>query len=103
MGEKVVPAFYEGLALGAGMAHIGNIPVLELNHQPIPAFGFLLKRVMDLVLASLLFIINLPLLLIAAAAIKLDSPGRVLYESCRSGRKARNIPCYNLHPILSHP
>ena len=98
---KVVPDLYEGLALGAGMAHIGNIPVLELNHQPIPAFGFLLKRLMDLVLASFLLVISLPAMLIAAVAIKLDSPGRVLYESWRVGRKGRKIRCYKLRTMVS--
>jgi len=97
---KVVPDLYEGLALGAGMAHIGNIPVLELNHQPIPAFGFLLKRVMDLAIASLLLAISFPVLLLAAVAIKMDSPGRVFYESWRVGRKGRKIRCYKLRTMV---
>ena len=40
---KVVPDLYGGLALGAGFIRIGDIPVLELNHQPIPAIGLFFK------------------------------------------------------------
>src|SRR5205807_4760078 len=77
IGVKVVPDLYEGLALGAGMTHIGNIPVLELNHQPIPAFGFFVKRLMDLFVAILLTMITAPLMLLSALVIKMDSPGPV--------------------------
>jgi exopolysaccharide biosynthesis polyprenyl glycosylphosphotransferase len=98
---KVVPDLYEGLALGAGVTHIGNVPVLELNHQPIPAFEFFIKRLIDLTIATSLFVLSLPVLLLAALAIQLDSPGPVVYTAWRVGRKGRKFRFYKLRTMIS--
>jgi lipopolysaccharide/colanic/teichoic acid biosynthesis glycosyltransferase len=44
------------------------------------------KRALDVVFALILFAISLPVLLVAGLAIKLDSPGSVLYLQWRGGR-----------------
>lgn len=44
------------------------------------------KRAMDLVLASITTVVLLPLLVVIAIAIKLDSPGPVLFSQVRMGR-----------------
>jgi len=49
------------------------------------AFGVLLKRGFDVVLSFLLLLFFLPVLIIAAISIKLDSPGPVLYRQNRVG------------------
>lgn len=101
IGVKVVPDLYDGLALGAGLTHIGNIPVLELNHQPIPAFEFFVKRAIDLFVATSLTLITGPVLLLCALWIKLDSPGPVLYSAWRVGRKGRRFRCYKLRTMIA--
>lgn len=98
---KVVPDLYGGLALGAGVTCIGDIPVLELNRQPIPAAGLLVKRIMDLVLASLLTIFTAPLMLLSAVAIKLDSTGPVFYSAWRVGRKGRRFRCHKFRTMIA--
>ena len=97
---KVVPDLYEGLALGASVSHLGNVPVLELNPQPIPASGLLLKRVLDLAVASVLGILLAPLMLLMALIIKFDSPGPVFYTAWRVGRKGRNFLCYKFRTMV---
>jgi exopolysaccharide biosynthesis polyprenyl glycosylphosphotransferase len=98
---KVVPDLYGGLALGAGMTYIGNVPVLELNHQPIPALGLLLKRIMDLIVASVVLLALAPFLLLTALLIKLDSPGPVFYTAWRVGRKGRKFLCYKFRTMVA--
>jgi exopolysaccharide biosynthesis polyprenyl glycosylphosphotransferase len=102
IGVKVVPDLYDGLALGAGVSRIGNIPVLELNHQPIPAFEFFVKRLLDLLVATVLVVITSPLMLAAALAIKLDSRGSVLYTAWRVGRKGRRFRCYKFRTMIAN-
>src|SRR5262249_35074979 len=53
-----------------------------------PAF-FLAKRVIDLMLSSLLLTVVLPVMLVIAAAIKFDSPGPVLFVQERVGSRRR--------------
>lgn len=98
---KVVPDLYDGLALGASVTHIGNVPVLELSNQPAPAFELWLKRCMDLVLAIAGLAISLPFMAVAALAIKLDSPGPVIYAAWRVGRKGRRFRCYKFRTMVS--
>lgn len=47
----------------------------------------IVKRVFDLALASLLLVIAAPFLFAIALAIKIDSPGAILFRSPRVGRK----------------
>src|SRR5947209_827949 len=98
---KVVPDLYGGMALGAGMTYIGNVPVLELNHQPIPALGLFLKRVMDLTLATTILVVGAPVMLLAALLIKLDSPGKVFYSAWRVGRKGRKFRCHKFRTMVA--
>lgn len=48
-----------------------------------------LKRVLDVMLAGILLVVLSPLLLVVAIAIKLDSPGPVLFVQRRTGRYGR--------------
>ncbi len=49
-------------------------------------FRLLLKRAFDLTVALLVLVISLPIMLIAAVAIKLDSQGSVLFRQVRVGK-----------------
>jgi exopolysaccharide biosynthesis polyprenyl glycosylphosphotransferase len=98
---KVVPDLYGGLALGAGVNYIGNVPVLELNQQPIPALGLFLKRIMDLMVALAVLLALSPFMLLTALIIKLDSPGSVLYAAWRVGRKGRKFRCYKFRTMVA--
>jgi len=98
---SVVPDLYGGLALGAELSRIGNVPVLQLNHQPIPAAGLFFKRLMDIVIAGTVSLLSSPLMLLAALAIKLDSAGPVIYSSWRVGRKGRKFRCYKFRTMIA--
>jgi sugar transferase (PEP-CTERM system associated) len=51
------------------------------------------KRVFDIVVSSLLLLLAAPLMLLTALAIKLDSPGPVLYRQQRVGLGGRLFMC----------
>ena len=98
---NVVPDLYGGLAFGAGITSLGDIPLLELNHRPIPALGVFLKRLIDVVLASAMGLATAPLMLATALAIKLDSRGPVFYKAWRVGRKGRKFCCYKFRTMVA--
>ncbi len=97
---RVVPDLYGGLSLGSEFGRIGDVPVLELNHRPIPTLGLFVKRTIDLVIAGTLAIVSAPIMLLAALAIKLDSPGPVIYKAWRVGRKGRKFLCYKFRTMV---
>jgi lipopolysaccharide/colanic/teichoic acid biosynthesis glycosyltransferase len=47
------------------------------------------KRILDLLLASIALILALPVIALAAVAIKLDSPGPIFHRATRVGRSRR--------------
>ena len=99
VGVRVIPDLYGGLAIGATMSYIGAVPILELNRQPIPAFGLFLKRVMDWTLTVAIVILTAPITILAALAIKIDSKGPILYRGWRVGRKGRKFLCYKFRTM----
>jgi exopolysaccharide biosynthesis polyprenyl glycosylphosphotransferase len=59
-----------------------------------------LKRLLDLAFSSLLLLALTPLLVLIAIAIKLDSPGPVLYRSERIGKKGRVFTCLKFRTMV---
>ena len=62
-----------------------GIPLFELRPPMLSGLEWATKRVFDLVLAVAFLVVGLPLWLLVAAAIKLDSRGPVLYVDRRIG------------------
>jgi exopolysaccharide biosynthesis polyprenyl glycosylphosphotransferase len=97
---KVVPDLYDGLAWQAPLHTLGGFPLMELCRQPIPALGLAIKRVTDIIVASLLLIAAAPLLALLALLIQLDSQGPVFYIADRVGRKGVKFRCYKLRTMV---
>ncbi|MCA1585244.1 MAG: sugar transferase [Acidobacteria bacterium] len=60
----------------------------------------MIKRVFDIVAASAGLLLLSPLLLVAAALVKLDSPGPVLFSQERVGRRFRLFRIYKLRTMV---
>lgn len=60
-----------------------------LSDRAASTFGAGMKRLMDVLIAVTLLVVSLPVLLIIAMAIKLDSPGPVFYRVSRIGFRRR--------------
>ncbi|OAB56436.1 hypothetical protein AY599_21365 [Leptolyngbya valderiana BDU 20041] len=68
-----------------GISTVMGLPMLDLWRRPMRGWDLLVKAVEDRVLGSLLLLVaTLPMLLIALA-IRLDSPGPVLFRQQRAG------------------
>jgi lipopolysaccharide/colanic/teichoic acid biosynthesis glycosyltransferase len=57
------------------------------------------KRTLDVVLASLALVASIPLLAVAALAIRLASPGPVFYRATRVGRGGRPFTMYKFRTM----
>lgn len=82
-------AFYEKVR--------GEVPIETLKASwLIYGSGFeqgnvrtLIKRVFDLAASSVLLVVALPLMIVTAVAIRLESPGPIIYRQVRTGRAGR--------------
>jgi exopolysaccharide biosynthesis polyprenyl glycosylphosphotransferase len=82
------------------LERIGDIPLLTLQEESIPRVGLLLKRVLDMVCAGAGLIVISPILAFIALAVRLDSPGPVLYRAPRVGFKGRQFDCYKFRTMV---
>lgn len=79
----------------------GVAPVVTLHSEPAPAFNLFLKRALDFVVAGIALLLCSPLMLVLAAAIKLDSRGPALYCAPRIGKKGREFVCYKFRTMAA--
>lgn len=70
---------------------MGDTICIELQRKPLNLVEVAIKRVVDIVGASVGLVALLPLLIITAIAIKLDSPGPVLFRQRRCGFNGREF------------
>lgn len=68
-----------------GIVNYDGVPVLEIARRPLDHWGPVIKAFEDRVLAALLLLMVAPVLLLVAAAIRLDSEGPVLFRQRRHG------------------
>lgn len=64
---------------------LGDLPVMTLFERPITGLDQVMKKFEDMVLLALIVPIVLPVMALAALAIKLDSPGPVFFKQEREG------------------
>ncbi len=66
-------------------SYIGNVPTLHVLDKPIADWNYVAKWLFDRIIGSLLLIAALPLMVLCAIAIKLDSSGPVFFRQKRYG------------------
>ena len=82
------------------MTAVGPMATSRPIFQPNP-LQLALKRALDLTVALLLMPVYLPVLLILAIAIKLDSPGPVFYNRVRVGKDGTPFVMYKLRTMVA--
>ena len=78
---------------------ICGVPAIALCETPFHGYQGLLKRAMDLVLASAGLVVLSPVLLLVALAIKVTSPGSVIFKQRRYGLDGREIAVYKFRTM----
>jgi putative colanic acid biosynthesis UDP-glucose lipid carrier transferase len=83
----------------ARVESIGGIPVVALCESPFQGMPALIKRASDIVIAGTFLLLASPLMLAIAAAIKLTSPGPVMFKQRRYGLDGREIVVYKFRSM----
>jgi lipopolysaccharide/colanic/teichoic acid biosynthesis glycosyltransferase len=79
--------------------HRGQFADVEPTYKAL--FSLALKRCLDVFFSLILVAAALPVLAIACAAIRLDSPGSVLYRQWRSGRDGQPFQILKLRTMMN--
>jgi len=87
----MIPTVYDLIIDYAEIYEIQGIPVVSLQEKPVSELSLAIKRVFDVVLSSISLLVIWPLLLAVAAAVRLDSPGSVLFRQRRVGQDGKEF------------
>ena len=99
---RVVPDLYDGLAWNAPIEYIGQFPTIPLHRRDFPIGAFLMKRLLDISLATLALVVALPVMLMIALAVRFNSAGPIFYRAQRIGRKGRTFVCYKFRTMVAN-
>lgn len=86
---RIVPEFGTLFAAGVKAENLGEILCLSLPRNLTKPWNLALKRVFEVLITFILFLLFFPLILIIALVIKLDSPGSAFFIQKRLGYGAR--------------
>ena len=86
---SVMPRLFENVNGRVRVEQLAGLPLLALRQTNPRGWQFLVKHGSDRLLAALLLLVLLPLLAAIALAVRLSSPGAVLYSQERVGRDGR--------------
>lgn len=86
---------------GGSMAYLGLTPTLALYRRPMVGLRAVIKRTLDIVLSGTALLLLAPLLALVAVAIRLDSPGPVLFRQKRRGMNNQPISIYKFRSMYT--
>ena len=78
---------------------VDGLPMLHVEHPTLSGGRRVAKAVFDRVGAALLLVLFAPVLVVVAVAVRLDSPGPVLFRQVRVGRYGREFPIYKFRTM----
>ncbi|HVY06895.1 MAG TPA: undecaprenyl-phosphate glucose phosphotransferase [Burkholderiales bacterium] len=94
-----VPDIFAFDLIQARFDELEGIPVVAICESPFAGFNSLLKRLSDIVFASIALLVLWPFMLAIAARIKMTSPGPVLFKQRRYGLDGAEIMVYKFRSM----
>jgi len=96
---KMVPTVYDLLIDFADMNDLDGLPLVAIREQPMYELSLWVKRVFDILFALTVLILTLPLCLVIALLIKLDSKGPLFFSQVRAGVGGKPFRMYKFRSM----
>lgn len=88
---RLIPDDFTNSLLHSRYMEIAETPVLRIYDAPMSTQRALIKRIEDLFLGALILALVSPMMLVIAIAIKLSSPGPILFKQTRHGLRGEKF------------
>ena len=88
---KIIPDLYDIISGQARTNEIYGFPLIEIMPEIMQPWERTIKRAIDIVVSSLILFLGLPVWLLVALAIKLDSHGPIFYTQERMGKDGKRF------------
>lgn len=97
---SVVANYYSIFSRNFELKNFAGIPIVSIREVPLDSYTLRFwKRIFDVVFASIVLIVLLPIFLIIALAIKFETKGPVFYQPIRIGKHGAQILVYKFRSM----
>jgi exopolysaccharide biosynthesis polyprenyl glycosylphosphotransferase len=100
---SVVPRMFDTINNRVGYDTVGGLPLMSFTSIDPKGVQFALKHGFDRVFATVLLVLLSPVLLCTALAVRLSSPGPVLFTQRRVGRDGKVFDLYKFRSMRLAP
>ena len=98
---KIVPDFLDLALHQARVENLYGVSAISLRGSAIQGGRRLVKRLFDLTIAIPVLILSLPIMLLVAVLIRLDSSGSVIFSQQRVGENGRLFTAYKFRSMIA--
>lgn len=98
----VMPKISDIILMGSETMHFFDTPLLLTRSNPLTFEERLIKRVMDLILLTIIAIPAVPIMLVASLIIKLQDGGKVFYTQTRCTRGGKEFKIYKFRSMVEN-
>jgi exopolysaccharide biosynthesis polyprenyl glycosylphosphotransferase len=99
VGLKLVPDLFEMSLSRVEVDDIAGIPLLDVQERPLRRMARMSKRLIDVVLGTVLLVCAAPVLFVLGILIRAESEGPAMLRQTRVGLGGKTFTCYKLRTM----
>jgi len=96
---RIVPDLFQMSLTQVNVEDLGGVPLIGVRSVAISKGALFVKRLIDVTLATMGLLLGAPLFLLIALAIRLDSPGPIIFRQTRVGLRGRHFEMYKFRSM----
>jgi exopolysaccharide biosynthesis polyprenyl glycosylphosphotransferase len=96
---RIVPDLFQMSLTQVNVEDLGGVPLISVRTVSISKGALLVKRLIDVTIAAVGLLLGAPLFGLIALAIRLDSPGPVIFRQTRVGLRGRLFEMYKFRSM----
>ena len=99
---KIIPDLYKFISLGGSIGEFEGLPIISLQESPLEGLNLFIKRIFDIVFATIaLVILCIPMLLIAFLVF-ISSKGSILFKQERVSYDGTHFKIYKFRTMVEN-
>ncbi len=102
VGFKIVPDLYDAISGQARTNQIYGFPLIEIMPELMKPWEKVVKRLIDIVVSLIILLVGLPIWILIAILIKIDSKGPVIYKQERVGKDGKIFTLYKFRSMFEN-
>lgn len=96
---RVIVDFYKRRRANSYVSSVGTYPIITYHTVSLNNYERMIKRAMDIIGSMIGIVLSSPIMIITAIAIKIDSPGPVIFKQIRVGQNGRHFDIYKFRSM----